>query len=496
MALHPPATNKAILGHRPYSDFVNSACEDSPDLKVLADCLNGSEFLNAKCTFTIDMLDFGSKSIMAQQQWYSDSMTKGVDAWITAHSSKVFTDEIRQKPPEGIKTRNITVCMDYQPRWGPESLGSWSDSLESYTPRSFSDVVEILGDAFNIEARFFLPTVHFIMVSASKSTNMEHFTASTHSGNRYLEMSTDCDQVHECCLSAIQIPAHGDRAYETIITLLSTREFSPSSTQSVLRPAVQPYGKQNRGDVQNVSNLLRQKCNNLTPGQIEILNNNPRQILVYPVEILYDVILWHVDAARYKMEKWGSRLNQNWGSPPVDEDSFYFDWRWYSQAVVSFEAMTRNAKRFFKVRPETQIWGVHEDSQSIISGIVSSLEDALEEAKALEVLMRENFQVHVGKVALKEARESLKQSKSVGRVTVLAFVVLPLSLVTSFFGMNIKELTDNGPQIRWFIVVAVCISLLLFLCWAMVWFISRRKRLSKIKLWDQSRHSSGWHTGW
>lgn len=111
---------------------------------------------------------------------------------------------------------------------------------------------------------------------------------------------------------------------------------------------------------------------------------------------------------------------------------------------------------------------------------MNTLRELLEEARSVEALLRDTLQLHIGNVALEESRHSIRQAKSVGRVTFLAYVFLPLSLITSFFGMNIQELNGQGARFRWFIVSTVCFSLFSFSCCILwLWLGDRLHTLSK-----------------
>jgi hypothetical protein len=55
--------------------------------------------------------------------------------------------------------------------------------------------------------------------------------------------------------------------------------------------------------------------------------------------------------------------------------------------------------------------------------------------------------MNVSKLSLEESRRSIAQADSLGRVSFLAFIFIPLSLITSFFGMNIQEMT--GSDATW-----------------------------------------------
>lgn len=110
----------------------------------------------------------------------------------------------------------------------------------------------------------------------------------------------------------------------------------------------------------------------------------------------------------------------------------------------------------------------------------STIEDALKDymrilaqAREDEAYMKDRLSVNVGALSLIESRNSIAQSRSTGRVTFLAFIFLPLSLVTSFFGMNIQELTGNGSSVNAFCAAAVCTTAFIILVWALTNFALR-----------------------
>ncbi|KIW17056.1 hypothetical protein PV08_04247 [Exophiala spinifera] len=89
------------------------------------------------------------------------------------------------------------------------------------------------------------------------------------------------------------------------------------------------------------------------------------------------------------------------------------------------------------------------------------LRDLLGEANQTHKLVLETFDILIGTTAVldsKESRrqteESLKQTRQTILLTGLATVYLPLSLATSVFGMNLKEMTGSGPH-AWTFAVTV-----------------------------------------
>ena len=57
-------------------------------------------------------------------------------------------------------------------------------------------------------------------------------------------------------------------------------------------------------------------------------------------------------------------------------------------------------------------------------------------------------------------------------MTILAFVYVPLNLVTSIFGMNIQQLNSNGQQLYVFVITALLALLITFGIWLGIEFRS------------------------
>ncbi|OJD15803.1 hypothetical protein AJ78_03983 [Emergomyces pasteurianus Ep9510] len=62
------------------------------------------------------------------------------------------------------------------------------------------------------------------------------------------------------------------------------------------------------------------------------------------------------------------------------------------------------------------------------------------------------------KLQIQESRKSIEQAETVKRLTVLAFLYIPLSCVCAAFGMNIREMEPH-PSIWVFAAVAVCVTI-------------------------------------
>jgi hypothetical protein len=64
----------------------------------------------------------------------------------------------------------------------------------------------------------------------------------------------------------------------------------------------------------------------------------------------------------------------------------------------------------------------------------------------------------LGLLAIAESRKASVQATRVENLTILAFVFIPISTVSSIFGMNTYELVQNGPPMWKFAVAAVTVT--------------------------------------
>ena len=72
----------------------------------------------------------------------------------------------------------------------------------------------------------------------------------------------------------------------------------------------------------------------------------------------------------------------------------------------------------------------------------------------------------MNRLGLMASTKSVQQSQSIGRLSTLAFVFIPLSFITSFFGMNLVEFGTGNIRIWVFIVSAAVLVLTMLITWA------------------------------
>ena len=90
-------------------------------------------------------------------------------------------------------------------------------------------------------------------------------------------------------------------------------------------------------------------------------------------------------------------------------------------------------------------------TQAAIAQLMTSYERSIAQVKELK-------QASLIAAQLEEARVSTSTAVSVGRLSKLAFVFIPLSFTTSFFGMNVQELGQGTATLQTFFITAVAIG--------------------------------------
>ena len=105
-----------------------------------------------------------------------------------------------------------------------------------------------------------------------------------------------------------------------------------------------------------------------------------------------------------------------------------------------------------------------EESSHAAAKLLRDYEELLEKAKELFQLYNEKLDDIKTNTSLLEARKSLAQSKSIGRLSLLAFFFLPLSFTTSLFGMNFREIGEDLSIWIWVAVSVPVFCCTLILC--------------------------------
>jgi len=119
---------------------------------------------------------------------------------------------------------------------------------------------------------------------------------------------------------------------------------------------------------------------------------------------------------------------------------------------------------------EKHIRRVHDEAVRMRATFVSLATTAAQQSQLISALIS----IEMNTISILDSKKSLKQSRNVMILTWLAFAFIPLSFMSSVFGMNVKELTSgNAPPLRYFFAVAIPLTVLCLLVPA--WSIAYRE---------------------
>ena len=112
--------------------------------------------------------------------------------------------------------------------------------------------------------------------------------------------------------------------------------------------------------------------------------------------------------------------------------------------------------------------------------ILKDFNSNLEYAKALDKQSQEGIAVLMSSASISESRKAMALQERMGKLTLLAFLFVPLSFTTSFFGMNFKELNAQVISIwTWFVMAipVIAVTQIAYFCtWGQVTAPFRRLR--------------------
>ncbi|KAF7920443.1 hypothetical protein BELL_0187g00030 [Botrytis elliptica] len=207
----------------------------------------------------------------------------------------------------------------------------------------------------------------------------------------------------------------------------------------------------------------------MTNSEVESAVENPLELLVPVIKDMEDYFSRDVEYMNWSLQSWISDLDYKLSavSRAHQDDTLLKAWHNGRGSLESFEKITSRIEDY---QDQMIAQGVieygHNDNQKI-KNMLRQHRKSLKEAYRLEQHVRDTLQMNVGNLSLKESRKSLEKANSLGRLSILAFVFLPFSLVTSFFGMNISEMTGSGASWKVFLIVAaiLCSLGVVFFLW-------------------------------
>lgn len=121
--------------------------------------------------------------------------------------------------------------------------------------------------------------------------------------------------------------------------------------------------------------------------------------------------------------------------------------------------------------PSTQDLG--KKSEQAAESLQQIFHQLVQRATAISSLCQDETARLSHDAVVHEAQRSLQQAEGLSKLTFIAFIFVPLSFTTSFFGMNIDELNSSGQPIWTWFVLSVPILALSVLAW---WLNRARRR--------------------
>ncbi|KAH6887514.1 hypothetical protein B0T10DRAFT_71869 [Thelonectria olida] len=134
-----------------------------------------------------------------------------------------------------------------------------------------------------------------------------------------------------------------------------------------------------------------------------------------------------------------TRFSRSW------DDLFHHMWLGYLRYRDRFDASHKSLLRM----PQTPYRDRILADYDWLSSRIDQLGRDLEEREKQEVSM----------LSIRESRKSIKEAESVRRLSQLAFVFIPLSFVSSCFGMNLELLNSGNAQLKTFLAAAFGVTL-------------------------------------
>ena len=92
------------------------------------------------------------------------------------------------------------------------------------------------------------------------------------------------------------------------------------------------------------------------------------------------------------------------------------------------------------------------------------------QAQAMHTRCNEDITVLMNSASIAESKKAMAQAERLGKLTFLAFIFVPLSFTTSFFGMNVQELGQGSLSIwSWFTLSVPMLGFTLLLFYFDLW---------------------------
>ncbi|KAH7304524.1 hypothetical protein B0I35DRAFT_444968 [Stachybotrys elegans] len=105
-------------------------------------------------------------------------------------------------------------------------------------------------------------------------------------------------------------------------------------------------------------------------------------------------------------------------------------------------------------------WSGGEYYSRIKPNVTQHFERLIADTNKLEAFLMETFTLFMSSISVQDTHRSMDQAQRGSRLTILAFIYVPLSFVTGVFGMNIQQINGSGLDIWVCFVVLVAVIFL------------------------------------
>ncbi|KAF2119910.1 hypothetical protein BDV96DRAFT_313376 [Lophiotrema nucula] len=215
-----------------------------------------------------------------------------------------------------------------------------------------------------------------------------------------------------------------------------------SEKASVLRQPLRP-------STETPSEAFKRELGALTESDCEVIRGYPLELVSLYANPLISAFAAHIEL-----------YQRNWSASyePYANTSVVYGYAYHRDAVRQLAKRYSIHLRYLKHTLDC-LKRQDPPAKTMLDNLVGDFEHFEREIGSLKANCDQFLEQQVSKLALQDARASMREAKDLKRLSYMAFIFVPLSLTSSFFGMNVKELDAGSTPLWVFIVTSVAILL-------------------------------------
>lgn len=113
------------------------------------------------------------------------------------------------------------------------------------------------------------------------------------------------------------------------------------------------------------------------------------------------------------------------------------------------------ARKWIPPQVKDDLQGISQAHDGVFESVFVEI---LSEAETTDRFLMDTFQLLMSSIGVLDSATAIQQAQSSQKLTQLAFIFIPLNLVTSIFGMNIMEI-NGSPVHAWVCVVVLVVAI-------------------------------------